>query len=214
MLLAEARAVVTPLLSVTGRMMVGIAGPPGAGKSTLAQALVDSFAGEVPSLVVPMDGFHLSNVELDRLGLADRKGAPETFDATGFVHLLQRLRAATELVYAPAYSRILHESIGGVIPVPPSVRLIVVEGNYLLLPTAPWAPVRALLDRSIYLDVAGDVRVPRLLTRQLEHGRSEDAAHDWVHRSDEANARLIATTRVYADVVIRPDGTPTRPAAG
>jgi pantothenate kinase len=214
MLVADARAVVTPLLGATGRVLVGIAGPPGAGKSTLAQALVDSYADEVPSLVVPMDGFHLSNVELDRLGLADRKGAPETFDATGFVHLLQRLRAATELVYAPAYSRTLHESIGGVIAVAPSTRLVVVEGNYLLLPEPPWASVRGLLDRCLYLEVADDVRVPRLLTRQLEHGRSEDAAYDWVHRSDEANARLIATTRRYADAVLRPGETPTPPAAG
>ena len=125
-LVADARAAVAPLLGARTRVLVGLAGAPGAGKSTLAQALVDSFAVEVPSLVVPMDGFHLSNVELERLGLADRKGAPETFDAAGFVHLLQRLRASTELVYAPAYSRILHESIGGAIAVAPSVRLIVV----------------------------------------------------------------------------------------
>src|SRR5688572_6286604 len=116
------------------RFLVGVTGPPAAGKSTLATALAGALDVRCgPAIAVPMDGFHLSNVELDRLGLAHRKGAPQTFDALGFVHLLRRLRAADEpLVYAPAYSRTLHESIGGVIAVRRDVRVIVVEGNYLL----------------------------------------------------------------------------------
>src|SRR6185369_2313133 len=128
------------------RLIVGIAGPPAAGKSTLAGALAEALADDggadeagVAAVVVPMDGFHLANAELARLGLADRKGAPETFDAAGFVHLLRRLRAGEDLVYAPIYSRTLHESIGGVIPVPSDVRVVVVEGNYLLLDHGPWA---------------------------------------------------------------------------
>lgn len=181
------------------RLLVGITGPPGAGKSTLAKAL----ASALDAVVVPMDGFHLSNQELERLGLADRKGAPATFDAAGFVHLLARIRTGEELVYAPAYSRVMHESIGGVIPVPPQRRLVVVEGNYLLLPDDPWVRARTLFDLIIYLDAPPEVRRPGLIRRQRGRGLDERAARDWVMRSDEANARLIETTRQYADAVLR-----------
>ncbi len=198
-LLAAVRDLVEPRLAGGGRLMVGLVGPPGAGKSTLAEAL----AAAVPAAVaVPMDGFHLSNVELNRLGLTDRKGAPETFDAAGFVHLLRRLRAGDELVYAPAYSRVLHESVVGVIPVPVETRLVVVEGNYLLVPDPPWASVRGLLDLSVYLDAPPGRRIAGLIARQLAAGRTDDEAREWVHRSDESNARLIAATREFADVAL------------
>jgi pantothenate kinase len=181
------------------RAIVGITGPPGAGKSTLARAVVESFAGAVN---VPMDGFHLSNQELDRLGLADRKGAPATFDAAGFVHLLRRIRDGDGLVYAPAYSRVLHESIGGVIPVAPETPLVVAEGNYLLLPEEPWAGARPLFDLVIYLDAEASVRRDGLLRRQEARGLDPAAAREWVLRSDEANARLVESTRRFADVVL------------
>ncbi|MGE5827864.1 MAG: nucleoside/nucleotide kinase family protein, partial [Micromonosporaceae bacterium] len=154
------------------------------------------------AVVVPMDGFHLSNVELDRLGLADRKGAPETFDAVGFVHLLRRIRAGDELVYAPAYSRVLHESIGGAIPVPPQAGIVVVEGNYLLLPAGAWVQVRPLLDLALYVEAPRPARIDSLLRRQLARGLDDAHARDWVHRSDEANARLIEATKPYADLVL------------
>ncbi len=184
------------------RVMVGITGAPGAGKSTLAEAIVA--ATSVPAVCVPMDGFHLSNVELERLGLADRKGAPETFDAAGFMHLLRRIAQGEDgaVVYAPAYSRVLHESIGGVIPVEAGTQLVVVEGNYLLLPVAPWSQVRALLDLSLYVEVADDIRITGLLSRQRARGLDEEHARDWVERSDEANARLVATTRAFADRIL------------
>jgi pantothenate kinase len=187
-----------------GRSIVGICGPPAAGKSTLSSALADGLDVHhgLPSVAVPMDGFHLSNVELERLGLADRKGAPETFDAAGFVHLLRRLRAGEDLVYAPAYSRTLHESIGGVIPVGSATRVIVVEGNYLLLDRGPWASVRGLLDLVLYLDAPDDVRQESLVRRQLAKGLDRPQAEDWVFRSDERNADVIAATRDRADLIL------------
>jgi pantothenate kinase len=191
---------VLPLLR-GDRVVVGIAGPPGAGKSTLAAALV-SGVGSPRAVWVPMDGFHLSNEELARLGLAHRKGAPETFDAWGFVHLLRRLRAAEELVYAPLFDRAIEQSIACALAVPAEVELVVVEGNYLLLPTDPWALARPLFDLTVYLDVPGEIRVPRLLERARRGGRDEAAARDWVYRNDEANARIVAASRDRADLVM------------
>ena len=204
---------VMPLLT-GARVIVGIVGPPGAGKSTLAEGVAARFdrlrglpaADQHRAAVcVPMDGFHLSNMELGRLGLADRKGAPETFDGWGFVHLLRRIHTAEELVYAPVFNRVLNESIGSALPIFPSVELVVVEGNYLLLAEDPWVRARSLYDLTIYLDVPDDVRLPRLVGRQRARGLDASAALDWVRRSDEANARLIVTTRGYADVVLPRD---------
>jgi pantothenate kinase len=152
-----------------------------------------------------MDGFHLSNEELARLGLADRKGAPETFDAWGFVHLMRRFRAAEELVYAPVFYRSIEQAIASALPVPASVEVVVVEGNYLALPAQPWAQARSLFDLVAYLEVPDEVRVARLLERARTGGRDEAAARDWVYRNDEANARLIAASRDRADVVLAGD---------
>lgn len=204
-LLEPALEAVAGLVARPGRRLVGIAGPPGAGKSTLAEALAAAVPRRlgVSSVAVPMDGFHLANAELARLGLADRKGAPETFDATGFVHLLRRLREGSELVYAPRFDRRRNESIGSAIPVPPDVRLVVVEGNYLLLSCPPWSAVRGLLDLAVYVDLAAPARHRLLVRRQRERGLDQHAARDWVMRSDEANAAIIAGTRELADVVLR-----------
>lgn len=186
------------------RTLVGIAGPPGAGKSTLAAALAKALSRTVPAVVVPMDGFHLANAELRRLGLAERKGAPQTFDAAGFVHLLRRLRTpGREVVYAPTYSRTLHESIGGAIPVPAEVRVVIVEGNYLLLDDEPWSQVRDLLDLACYLEAPGAARRDALVHRQRARGLDRQAARAWVRDSDEVNARLVAGTRDRAGLVLR-----------
>jgi pantothenate kinase len=205
-LIAGARAAIDPLRPAGGRVMVGIAGAPAAGKSTLATSLAGDYVateGAGTAVAVGMDGFHLANTELARLGHSARKGAPETFDPYGFISLLRRLRAQDEpVVYAPVYSRTVHESIGSAVPVARSVGVVVVEGNYLLLNDEPWNLVRELLDLVIYLDTPTGVRVPSLLRRQRSRGLDRDAAYDWVHRSDEANADLVAITRERADVIL------------
>lgn len=181
------------------RKILGLVAPPGAGKSTFAQAVCAAFPHQ--SQWVPMDGFHLANAELARLGRAGRKGAADTFDASGFVHLLRRIRAQTpqETVYAPDFRRDLEEAVAGAIAVPASASLIVTEGNYLLLDQGPWAEIGAVVDEIWYLDVPPALRQSRLLARHLEFGRSRDEALAWMACTDEPNARLIEGTRLRAD---------------
>jgi len=201
LLVARAQALVVP----GERRILGLVGAPGAGKSTLAAALVAALGAEIAALV-PMDGFHLPNAVLDRLGLRDRKGAPETFDAEGFVTLLRRLRSAgDDVVRAPVFDRTLDASVPDAIEVARGVPLVVTEGNYLLLSTGPWAAVRPILDEAWFLR-ADATRVDRLIARHVAHGRSPAAAREWVLRSDEANTRLVAASEDQADLVI--DGMP------
>lgn len=190
------------LIASGRRSVLGLCGPPGAGKSTLAERLVAAI-GE-SAVVVPLDGFHLHDDELARLGRADRKGAPDTFDAAGYVALLRRLRSE-DTVYAPAFDRERELSVAGAIPVLPEHRLVVTEGNYLLLDEPGWREVRPLLDECWYVEVDDTVRVRRLVDRHLRHGRTRAAAEEWVARSDEANARLVISSRGRADLVVAAD---------
>lgn len=196
---------VQTLLQRPGRQLLGIAGPPGTGKSSLAQALVGAIGDSAVAQIVPMDGFHLANAELARRGLTHCKGAPDTFDAAGFVALLHRLRRAgpAETVMAPEFHRAMEEPVAGSIAVQPATRLVIVEGNYLLLPDGDWAAVGPLLDDTWYLDTDDTLRRTRLVERHRQFGRSAEAARAWVDETDEPNARLIATYRERARWALR-----------
>ena len=183
------------------RRILGIAGPPGGGKSTLAELIACELGDRVR--VVGMDGFHLAQCELERLGRADRKGAIDTFDVAGYVALLRRLRdPADGVVYAPMFRRDLEEPVGSAVAVPADVPLVVTEGNYLLVGDGPWAAVRPLLDEGWYVATPEPERLRRLVQRHIAHGRPRDAATAWARGSDQRNAELIETTRHRADRVI------------
>jgi pantothenate kinase len=198
-LLARAAALAVP----GKRHLLGITGPPAAGKSTLAERLVEALGSS--AVYVGMDGFHLAQVELDRLGRAERKGAPDTFDAAGYVHLLGRIRAhhADEVVYAPEFRREIEEPIACAVPVPPEVPLVITEGNYLLLPDPPWHGVRPLLDEVWFLAPDEDLRRQRLIDRHRAFGRSLAAARERTLGSDEANAQRVNPTAHSSDLVLR-----------
>ena len=184
------------------RTIIGVAGPPGGGKSTLAQTVVAAVGSA--AVLIPMDGFHLAQAELVRLGRRDRMGAPDTFDALGYIALLRRLRERTEaVVYAPEFRRETEEPIAGAIAIPRATRLILTEGNYLLVPDEPWGAVRPLLDECWYAELDEATRLRWLIERHVRHGKTPQAAREWVERSDQANAAVVAATRSRADVVVR-----------
>lgn len=190
------------LLAASSRAMIGICGCPGAGKSMLSAAIT---AEVHSSVVVPMDGFHLLNEDLVRLGRRDRKGAPDTFDVDRYVALLERVRDQIpgEVITAPSYDRAASAPVPDAITVESDVALVITEGNYLLLEHPPWNGVRRLLDAVWFVDIDDAVRVPRLISRHIAFGKSPDEAREWVMRSDEANAALVAASRDRADAVVR-----------
>ncbi len=183
------------------RAILGIAGAPGGGKSTLAAAITDALGDA--AVLVPMDGFHLAQAEMVRQGTRDRMGAPYTFDTRGYVALLERLRTGAEVVYAPAFRREIEEPIAGAIAVPAEVPLVVTEGNYLLVEEGDWGAVRGLLDEAWYVEMDETTRLDWLVARHIEFGKTPDEARAWVMRSDQANAEIVAASRGRADLVVR-----------
>lgn len=197
-LVEAARALIVP----GGRRVLGITGAPGSGKSTLGETIVSALGDQ--AVLVGLDGFHLANAELDRLGRRARKGAADTFDAAGYVNLLRRLRAREdETVYTSFFDRSMEESLSCAVPIARDVPLIVTEGNYLLVDEGPWGPVRGLLDQCWYLDPGDGVRFDRLIARHISFGRSAEEAYERSHGSDQRNAELIESTRPHADRIVR-----------
>jgi fructokinase len=185
------------------RLRVAVAGPPGAGKSTLAAALVDRLNRDTPvAALVPMDGFHLDNAILDAHGLRARKGAPETFDALGVLRMVERLARDPEVVI-PGFDRVRDIAIAGAAVVGPERRIAVVEGNYLLLDAAPWRDLRPLWDLSVLLSPPVDVLRARLIDRWLEHGLDPAAAEARAMGNDIPNALRVIEGTSGADLVLR-----------
>jgi pantothenate kinase len=187
------------------RVLIGVTGSPGAGKTTLARSVVAALNARhaASAAHLPMDGFHLANATLDRLGLRERKGAIETFDGWGFVGLLERVRREVDhTVYAPAFERHVDEPVAGEIAIEPTARIVVAEGNYLLGDDEPWRRIRDLVDESWFCAADDDERMPRLVHRHTEYGRTPDAARAWAIEVDGANALRIDPTRVHADLVV------------
>lgn len=189
------------------RAVLGIAGPPGAGKTTLVTRLLTAVAA-YPALSgrvahVPMDGFHLTNAELDSLGRRDRKGAPDTFDAIAYAGVLASVRALPRtVVTAPSFDHVVGEPVADSVVVPMDADLVVTEGNYLVLGEGDWVEVPAQLDEVWWCALDGEVRVQRLVSRHVETGRDAQDATSWVMRSDEANARTVDGGAARADVVL------------
>jgi pantothenate kinase len=191
-------------LGAQGRVLIGIAGCPGAGKSTLAAWLARSLDPEGRRAVqVPMDGFHLANAELVRLGRRGRKGAIDTFDGWGYRALLERIATETgTVVYAPEFDRRVEEPVAGAIAVPPEAETVVTEGNYLLDEAEPWPGVRAALTEVWYCETPEPLRLERLIARHERFGKSPERARSWVAAVDERNAERIRAARHRADLVV------------
>jgi len=194
-LVERARTLIVP----GERRLLGITGAPAAGKSTVAGSLVAALAPE--AVLVPMDGFHLAAAQLRRLGRLDRKGAPDTFDAAGYLAVLHRLRdRAEDVVYAPEFRREIEEPIAGAIAVPREVPLAITEGNYLLY----WNDVRELLDEVWFVDLDEPTRLARLIERHMAYGRTRVEAEQRTYGSDQRNAEHIMATRMNADLIVGP----------
>ena len=189
---------VTP---VEGRYMLGIAGAPGAGKTTLAAALALQLGSA--AAVVEMDAFHLAKEQLRRLERLERQGAPDTFDVAGYLDVLRRLRVERTDAFIPVFDPLIEEPIAAAELIPTSTRLIITEGAYLLFATHGWHEVRPLLDEVWYLEIAEDERRNRIVARRRDHGRSDLETDRWFKNVDEPYRSAVQTSAQLADLVLR-----------
>ncbi len=193
------------LEKTTERVLIGIIGKPGAGKSTLSKYLMAKLPKEFVT-VVPMDGYHLSNKVLKDLKRADRKGAPDTFDVAGFTSLVKRIRSEqTQNIYYPIFDRAIEESIAAQGVVTSATKVVIIEGNYLLHDDGGLEVLNDLLDESWMVDVDDDKRIARLISRHIAYGKDLEAAKAWAKGTDEVNAKLIERGRDRADFVVAID---------
>ena len=183
---------------VNRRRLIALAGPPASGKSTMANRLADMLP---QAAVVPMDGYHLDNAVLNARGLSARKGAPETFDVSGFNHLLLRLQTEEEVV-CPLFDRELDRAIAGASVIGPETKTVVVEGNYLLLDAPEWRKLKSLWDFSVYLAVPEDELRRRLKRRWRRYGYTDEAAKEKIDGNDLLNASTISNNLLAADLTI------------
>lgn len=195
----------TLLAAHPGRVAIGLTGGPGVGKSTLAAQLVELINATQPDLAayVPMDGFHMLHKKLEQLGTVKDKGAPHTFEGGAFATFLQTLKSATGPVHGPGYSRKIEDVVQNAFIVRSETRLLVVEGNYLLLANAPWWQIKPLLDLAVFIDVPRDQVRARLMHRHAEEGIfSEERNREHIERVDLANYDLVKRSRPRADLAI------------
>lgn len=198
------RSEATALMVQPGRRVLGIAGGPGVGKSTIAQRLAAELGAA--AAYVPMDGFHMRQAKLEALGTAADKGMPHTFEGAAFAEFLGALKAATGDMNGPGYSRKIEDVVEDAFTVLPQTQVLVVEGNYLLLPDAPWDGVRPLLDLAVFIDVPRERVRARLLRRHAAEGLfTEERNREHVERVDLANYDLVSTSRSRADLIITLD---------
>jgi len=184
------------------RKIIGLIGKPGAGKSTLSAQLIEKLGDQ--AAILNMDGYHFSNLALRELGRADRKGAPDTFDALGFTEILQRVKNEVDQnIYFPVFDRSIEESIAAQGVITPEIKLVITEGNYLLHNDNNWGGVKKFLDESWFIEVDDQIRIERLVNRHHKFGKSKADAHAWATGSDENNAQVVARTRELADVIIK-----------
>ena len=200
--LEELLAKVNALLdSSSGRLIIGVVGKPGAGKSTITDYIMKNI--KIQAALVPMDGYHLSNKVLIELGRSERKGAPDTFDAKGFTSLLQRIRNnVDEDIYFPVFHREFEESYAAEGVVGARTRLVLTEGNYLLVDDENWDGIRPLLNESWYLAPDDSIRQQRLIARHMKYGKTKEEAEFWSLGSDEANAQVVAASSKYATRIV------------